>query len=220
MLFSKISNITLIINIEFLIQRRVVFAILRYIPNLFKVSLALSWYCSLSSMSLLVSSRSLSSFILFPYVDNWLSKISTRVRSLSSSIRLFQASLEADSVWPTSLWRTASLVSSNCSLAKASWIYWFSWYNSWVGRLKDIKAELLVLFTMVGLALASLPSGKNNFKVAIMHPWVTFREFSITSTPNWIMSPEQTSLGRDSSLPLLNLWLLTKVPLLDLVSWR
>ena len=33
MLFSKISNITLIINIEFLIQRRVVFAILRYLSN-------------------------------------------------------------------------------------------------------------------------------------------------------------------------------------------
>ena len=30
MLFSKILNITLMINIEFLIQRRVVFAILRY----------------------------------------------------------------------------------------------------------------------------------------------------------------------------------------------
>ena len=30
MLFSKIFNITLIINIEFLLQRRVVFAILRY----------------------------------------------------------------------------------------------------------------------------------------------------------------------------------------------
>ena len=30
-LFSKILNITLIINIEFLIQRRVVFAILRYV---------------------------------------------------------------------------------------------------------------------------------------------------------------------------------------------
>ena len=31
MLFSKILNITLMINIEFLIQRRVVFAILRYV---------------------------------------------------------------------------------------------------------------------------------------------------------------------------------------------
>ena len=68
---------------------------------------------------------------------------------------------------------------------------------------------------MVGLAFASLPSGRNSLSVAMMHPCVTFREFSITSTPNCRMSPEQTSLGNDSSLPLLNLWLFTKVPLLD-----
>lgn len=74
--------------------------------------------------------------------------------------------------------------------------------------------------TILGLALASLPSGRNSLRVAMMQPWVTLREFSITSTPNWRMSPEQTSRAGDSSEPLLSLWLLTKVPLLDLVSWR
>jgi hypothetical protein len=33
------------------------------------------------------------------------------------------------------------------------------------------------------------------------------------------ISPEQTSLGSDSSEPLLSLWLFTKVPLLLFVSW-
>ena len=72
-----------------------------------------TWYSSFSSISLFVSSRNLSSFMLFPYVDSWLSRISTRVKSLSSSIRLFQDSLEADSVWPTSLCSTANFVSSS-----------------------------------------------------------------------------------------------------------
>ena len=58
-----------------------------------------------------------------------------------------------------------------CSMKIQKWVH--TWYNSWVGKLRDIKAELFVLFTIVGLALASLPSGKNNFKVAIIHPWVT-----------------------------------------------
>ena len=81
---------------------------------------------------------------------------------------------------------------------------------------------------MVGLALASLPSGRYSFSVAMMQPCVTLREFSMTSTPNWRMSPEQTcrktskyytvfivtlaskefvrltSRGNDSSDPLLN----------------
>ena len=73
---------------------------------------------------------------------------------------------------------------------------------------------------MVGLALASFPSGKYSLRVAMMQPCVTFLEFSMTSTPNCRMSPEQTSLGNDSSDPLLSRWLLTKVPLLDLVSCR
>merc|ERR1719220_2984751 len=56
----------------------------------------------------------------------------------------------------------------------------------------------------------------------MIHPWVTWlaslRLFSMTSTPNCRMSPLQTSLAGLSSDPLLSLWLLTKVPLLDLVS--
>lgn len=50
--------------------------------------------------------------------------------------------------------------------------------------------------------------------------WLPFFEFSITSTPNWTVSFENTSKGSLSSEPLLSLWLLTKVPLLLFVSCK
>ena len=80
--------------------------------------------------------------------------------------------------------------------------------------------EAGLVLTILGLALASFPSGRKSLRVAMMQPCVTFLLFSITSTPNWRMSPEQTSRAGDSSEPLLSRWLLTKVPLLDFVSWR
>lgn len=68
------------------------------------------------------------------------------------------------------------------------------------------------------LALVSRPSGRNSFSVATMQPCVSRRVFSITSTPNWTMSPELTSYGSDSVLVWLRRTLLMKVPLLLPVS--
>lgn len=68
---------------------------------------------------------------------------------------------------------------------------------------------------MLGLALASFPSGIYNRIVAMIHPWVIFRLFSTTSTPNWTISPELNSWFSVSDWSLL---LLTKVPLLLFVS--
>lgn len=101
------------------------------------------------------------------------------------------------------------------SLCTISCTYWFKRYRS-DGSIFVQIAPTNVLW----LALVSRPSGKNNFKVATMQPWVSFRAFSMTSTPNWTISPELTSNGSDSVVVWLRRWLLIKVPLLLPVSLR
>lgn len=105
--------------------------------------------------------------------------------------------------------------SSNCSRWTASWIYWFKRYNS-----SDVTLPELAPTTVDCPAFVSRPSGKNNFNVATIQPWVSFLdEFSVTSTPNCTISPELTSNASDCAFPWLKRWLFINVPLLLPVSF-
>lgn len=66
---------------------------------------------------------------------------------------------------------------------------------------------------------ASTPSLWNNLISTVMHPCVTFFVFSVTSTPNWIISPDVRSKGWLSSLLLPRRLPFRKVPFELLVSW-
>lgn len=67
-----------------------------------------------------------------------------------------------------------------------------------------------------GYDVFSTPSGVINLSAAMMQPCVSLREFSVTSTPNCTISPEDISYGSDALIR----WLFINVPLLLPVSYR
>lgn len=71
------------------------------------------------------------------------------------------------------------------------------------------------LFNCIWYDVFSRPSGVSNFNWAMMHPCVSLREFSVTSTPNCTISPDDISYGSD----VLMRCVLINVPLLLPVSY-
>lgn len=101
----------------------------------------------------------------------------------------------------------------------------FCKFNSFSSRISSRKYDSCIICFKRKISLSKLhddgydvfstPSGVINLSAAMMQPCVSLREFSVTSTPNCTISPDDISYGSDALIR----WLFINVPLLLPVSW-
>lgn len=101
----------------------------------------------------------------------------------------------------------------------------FCRFNSFSSRISSRKYDSCIICFKRNMSLSklhddgydvfSMPSGVINLSAAMMQPCVSFREFSVTSTPNCTTSPDDISYGSDALIR----WLFINVPLLLPVSY-